>query len=326
MPFKKIELNDLHPANPLVAVIDSINENFDALHDSLENLEGGGIIGPTGPKGDTGQDGREGPQGPKGDQGERGEQGPAGIQGPQGFPGPAGRDGIDGLQGLIGPKGDTGLQGPKGDQGPPGPIGPTGPAGPTGSQGIQGIQGIAGKDGVGITTAAINTSTGNLIITKTDGTTVDVGKVANATSSTSGPIVGSAPNPFAPIVVTAPQGYKAANLDDGIELTLDTLAVQLPTTGSRSLQFRVTSGTMSVNISGQSYWSNGNYAGNYSALYWSGNTLTTTWQQIFTWSFPWANDVAIYSVMDLTNRRYYKVTLIIGPGYKKNFIIMERLV
>lgn len=73
MTFKKIELHDLHPANPLVAVIDAINENFDTLHDSLDNLDGGGVIGPAGLKGDTGQDGREGPQGIQG------EQGPAGT-------------------------------------------------------------------------------------------------------------------------------------------------------------------------------------------------------------------------------------------------------
>lgn len=121
-------------------------------------------------------------------------------------------------------------------------------------------------------------------------------------------------------------GFKGVCVDDGVEVTLDTLAVQLPTSGSRSLQFRTTTGTMGVNISGQAYWSNGAYQGNYTALYWSGNTLNTNWQQIFSWSFPWANDKAVYSVMDLTNRRYYRVTLIIGPGYKRNFIIMERLV
>jgi len=147
---------------------------------------------------------------------------------------------------------------------------------------------------------------------------------STTTTTTAAPImVGGAPNPFAPVVVTAPPGYKAANLDDGVELVLE---VQLPTSGTRSLQFRVTTGTMSVNITGQCYWSNGNYAGNYEARYWNGNTLNTTYQQIFTWSFPWANDKAVYSVMDLTNRRYYRITLIIGPGYKKNFIIMERLV
>lgn len=147
------------------------------------------------------------------------------------------------------------------------------------------------------------------------------------TTTTSGPpVVGSAPNPFAPIVVNAPPGYKAANLDDGVELSLDTLAVQLPTTGTRSLQFRVTSGTMNVNISGEIYWNNGSNGGNYEARYWTGNTLNTTYQQIFGWNFPWAGDKAVYNVQDLTNRRFYRITLIIGAGYKRNVIIMERLV
>ena len=37
MTFKKLELNDLHPANPLVEVINTVNENFDTLKSSLEN-------------------------------------------------------------------------------------------------------------------------------------------------------------------------------------------------------------------------------------------------------------------------------------------------
>ena len=181
----------------------------------------------------------------------------------------------------------------------------------------------------GIKTAAI--TNGNLIITKTDGTTIDAGRVVanvapTTTTTSSPPVVGSAPNPMAPIVVTSPPGYKAANLDDGVELSLDTLAVQLNTAANRSLQFRVTSGTMSVNISGEIYWCPGNYVGNYGANYWSGNTLNTTWQQPFGWNFPWAGDKAVYNVQDLTNRRFYRITLIIGPGYKKNTIIMERLV
>jgi hypothetical protein len=150
--------------------------------------------------------------------------------------------------------------------------------------------------------------------------------VKSTTTATSGPVVGSAPNPMAPIVVTAPPGYKAANIDDGVELSLDTLAVQLPTSGTRSLQFRVTTGTMSVNISGEIYWANGSYGGNYGANYWNGNTLNTTWQQIFGWNFPWAGDKATYNVQDLTNRRFYRITLIIGGGYKRNTIVMERLV
>jgi hypothetical protein len=139
-------------------------------------------------------------------------------------------------------------------------------------------------------------------------------------------MVGGAPNPFAPVIVSAPPGYKAANIDDGIELSLDTLAVQLAPSGNRSLQFRVTTGTLTVNITGQIYWAKGDYSGNWDARYWNGNTLTTTWQQPFTWSFPWQGDVAIYNVQDVTNRRFYRITLSIGGGYKKNTIIMERMV
>ena len=39
MTFKKIELKDLHPANPLVEVINTVNENFDTLYDSLQNAD-----------------------------------------------------------------------------------------------------------------------------------------------------------------------------------------------------------------------------------------------------------------------------------------------
>ena len=146
------------------------------------------------------------------------------------------------------------------------------------------------------------------------------------TASTAPKVVGSAPNPFAPVVVTAPPGYKAANLDDGIPLQLDDIIVQMSTAGARSLQFKSQSGNLNVNISGQCYYSNGNYAGNWGANYWNGNTLTTSWQQVFGWNFPWQGDVAIYNVQDLTNRRFYRITLSIGAGYKKNIIVMERLV
>lgn len=121
-------------------------------------------------------------------------------------------------------------------------------------------------------------------------------------------------------------GYKGVCVDDGVAVQLDNIVVQMNTTVSRSLQFKVASGTLSVNISGEIYWSNGAYVGNYGANYWNGNTLNTTWQQPFSWNFPWAGDKATYNVQDLTNKRFYRITLIIGGGYKNNFIIMERLV
>lgn len=271
-----------------------LNKNFETLATAIESVDAEGIVTVPGPQGDKGEQGVQGLRGEPGIQGIQGEQGPKGEQGEQGIQGLPGKDGKDGLPGT---------------------------------QGAQGPAGKDGKDGVSITSATVN-STGNLIITKSDGTTVDAGKVSTtATTTTAGgpPVVGSAPNPFAPIIVTAPQGYKAGCLDDGVELTLDTIAVKLNTASPRSLQFRVTTGTMSVNISGIIYWTT-NGTGNVGANYWQSKTLTTTYQQPFGWDFPWANDYAQYMVQDLTNKRYYKITLSIGPGYKGNFIVMERLV
>lgn len=194
-------------------------------------------------------------------------------------------------------------------------------------QGATGPKGDPGPAGISITAAVV--TNGNLIITRSDGSTINAGRVtANTapTTTSTAPVVGSAPNPFAPVVVTAPPGYKAANIDDGIELSLDTLAVQLAPGGARSLQFRVITGTLTVNITGQIYWAKGDYTGNLAANYWNGNTLTTAWQQPFQWNFPWQGDVAIYNVQDMTNRRFYRITLSIGGGYKKNTIIIERLV
>ncbi len=195
------------------------------------------------------------------------------------------------------------------------------------AQGATGPKGDPGPAGVSITSAVV--TNGNLIITRSDGSTINAGSVTPTSANTSASgvrMVGGAPNPFAPVIVSAPPGYKAANIDDGVELSLDTLAVQLAPSGARSLQFRVTSGTLTVNITGQIYWAKGDYSGNWDARYWNGNTLTTTWQQPFTWSFPWQGDVAIYNVQDVTNRRFYRITLSIGGGYKKNTIIMERMV
>ena len=47
MTFKKLELKDLHPANPLVEVINVVNENFDTLHNSLQNTDGGPVSNET---------------------------------------------------------------------------------------------------------------------------------------------------------------------------------------------------------------------------------------------------------------------------------------
>lgn len=183
-------------------------------------------------------------------------------------------------------EGPRGERGEKGDKGDPGVSDVPGPQGERGEQGIQGIQGEQGPVGV------------------------------------QGP---AGPQGVAGPAGAGPVAYKGVCVDDGVEVVLDTIAVKLNTGSPRSLQFRVTTGTLSVHISGIIYWTN-NGNGNIGANYWQSKTLTTAWQQPFGWDFPWANDYAQYMVQDMTNKRYYRITLSIGNGYKNNFIVMERLV
>jgi hypothetical protein len=82
-----------------------------------------------------------GPAGPQGPQGNTGVQGIQGIQGVQGNPG---SPGIPGIQGIQGPIGNAGVQGPQ---------------------------------GVGVTNAAVNSSTGVLTFTLSNNATVVAGTV-----------------------------------------------------------------------------------------------------------------------------------------------------
>ena len=151
----------------------------------------------------------QGPQGPQGIQGVQGPQGERGPQGPQGEQGEKGDDGTsvrilasaeactqlgDGyidasghLQvltnlsprtftdaGLIrGPQGEQGPQGPQGEQGIQGVQGAQGPQGEAGANGTDGSD---GADGVSVTNVAV-TQTNHLIVTLSNGTTIDAGEI-----------------------------------------------------------------------------------------------------------------------------------------------------
>lgn len=107
----------------------------------------------------------------KGDAGAAGEKGDAGAQGIQGLQGPAGVAGSAGAQGEQGPAGATGAQGA------PGPQGIQGIAGPAGAQGA------AGADGLGISSAVVDSS-GNLILTLSNGSTINAGSSAGPKGDT----------------------------------------------------------------------------------------------------------------------------------------------
>lgn len=129
----------------------------------------------------------EGTQGPAGPQGPQGAVGPQGPVGPQGETGQRGIQGLQGIQGQTGPAGAIGAQGPKGDTGPAGPVGPQGPQGlqgiqgpqgPAGATGPSGLPGTPGMNGDSVSDATIDPD-GTLIITLTNGYTIEAGNVAS---------------------------------------------------------------------------------------------------------------------------------------------------
>lgn len=79
-------------------------------------------------------------------------------------------DWLKSLKGTDGAKGEQGIQGIQGEKGQDGA---------DGKNGTNGIDGIDGKDGIGITNAEINNS-GELILTYSNGTSVNLGKVVGA--------------------------------------------------------------------------------------------------------------------------------------------------
>ena len=155
-----------------------------------------GVQGEKGDKGDQGEQGIQGVQGEKGDKGDQGEQGIQGAQGEKGDKGDQGEQGIQGVQGEKGDKGDQGEQGIQGVQGEKGDAGADGASGQNGTNGINGKNGVNGQDGQngqdgkdgqdgaagrGIDNAMIDND-GYLILTMTDGTTINAGLVRDTSA------------------------------------------------------------------------------------------------------------------------------------------------
>ena len=164
-----------------------------------------GVQGEKGDKGDQGEQGIQGIQGEKGDKGDQGEQGIQGVQGEKGDKGDQGEQGIQGVQGEKGDKGDQGEQGIQGVQGEKGDAGADGASGQNGTNGINGKNGVNGQDGQngvngqdgqngqdgkdgqdgaagrGIDNAMIDND-GYLILTMTDGTTINAGLVRDTSA------------------------------------------------------------------------------------------------------------------------------------------------
>ena len=172
-------------------------QNWESLNVKATGEMGAtGAQGEKGDKGDQGEQGIQGVQGEKGDKGDQGEQGIQGVQGEKGDKGDQGEQGIQGVQGEKGDKGDQGEQGIQGVQGEKGDAGADGASGQNGTNGINGKNGVNGQDGQngqdgkdgqdgtagrGIDNAMIDND-GYLILTMTDGTTINAGLVRDTSA------------------------------------------------------------------------------------------------------------------------------------------------
>jgi hypothetical protein len=113
----------------------------------------------------------------------------------------------------------------------------------------------------------------------------------------------------------------AAYVDAGTFVTLDNIKATVPTSGNRGLSIATVSGSFSAFV-------NGTYTVYTGGVYGGGTSLTvntTPSSSLFNWNFLSQGDAATYLIVDNTNRRMYRITLMIGGGYYSNLISIERL-
>ena len=120
------------------------------------------------------------------------------------------------------------------------------------------------------------------------------------------------------------KGFASGYVDAGQFVTLDNLKFTVTTGGTRGLSCATVTGTVNLMISGTFGYINGVGGASTSggSTYTYNTTPSGSW---FGWSFPNAGDGSTYLVNDLANQRFYRVNLMIGPSYTKNFISIERL-
>ena len=105
-------------------------------------------------------------------------------------------------------------------------------------------------------------------------------------------------------------------------VTLDNIKATVTTTGNRGLSVASVEGSFQAHISATFGYVNG-VGGNATTGPVTYNTTpSSSW---FGYHFPNQGDGSVYLVNDITNTRFYRITLMIGPGYANNFISIERL-
>jgi len=122
------------------------------------------------------------------------------------------------------------------------------------------------------------------------------------------------------------KGFASGYVDAGQFVILDNLKFSVTTGGQRGLSCATVTGTSMLAISASYAMINGGRGGD--ATNWASMPIYTTTPSSswFGWSFPNAGDGSTYNIQEVATQRFYRVTLMIGPGYTKNFISIERLI
>jgi hypothetical protein len=116
-------------------------------------------------------------------------------------------------------------------------------------------------------------------------------------------------------------------VNEAVPVIFGDIQVQMaPNGSSRSLQIRTTGANFTAEVSAYTtYKSSGNNAFTYFSN--ATQTVNGTFAHIgTTWGFATDGDVAIYYVRDTTNSRFYRITLMVGPGFLNNMISIEKLI
>lgn len=118
--------------------------------------------------------------------------------------------------------------------------------------------------------------------------------------------------------------WKASGMvNAGVSVTLDDIQARFTTSGGRSLEIRTTGASFTAMASAHTTYNNGSYT------YYSDKsfTMSTTfgYPGNQAWGFTGDGDLAVYWVRDTTNLRFWRFTLMVGPGYNNNLILIERL-
>ena len=121
---------------------------------------------------------------------------------------------------------------------------------------------------------------------------------------------------------TGLKGFTSGYVNAGVFVTLDNLKCAVTTTGNRGLSLATVTGSFQAHISATFGYVSG-VGGNATTQFYTYNTTPSG--SLFGYSFPNQGDGSTYLINDVTNTRFYRVTLMIGPGYVNNFISIERL-